>query len=443
MRGKPPYHKGRWAVARERMRIASPQPPAQDREAAALADALPTLMKRLGLDAAHWMAELEECWRETVGGPVAQHTRPGRVERGRLTVFVDSSVWLNELARYGRATLLSALRKKFGAQRIKDLTLQLDPDGPRPSRRRRESGTGAATGSDTAASARRPPDSPHPAPANAASPDSPATAPLWFDSHAHFTSTAAAADTLERARRAGVARILAVGGCDEANAIAQDLARRFPACVRAAVGYDRDQAPAFAQTDPTALAQRLRAALPASDTAVAIGEIGLDFHYQADTAEAQIHLFRAQLALARERACPVAVHSREAAADTLRELERHARAWRGAPDRMGVLHCFCGDDAMAQALLALGFCLSFSGILTFPHSDALRSVARRVPADRLLIETDAPYLTPAPLRGRRNEPAYLPHTAAVLAQVRGVTLPHLAQTTMRNACRLFGLPAPM
>jgi TatD DNase family protein len=134
----------------------------------------------------------------------------------------------------------------------------------------------------------------------------------------------------------------------------------------------------------------------------------------------------------------VVVHSREADEATLAELREHAQAWRGEPGRAGVLHCFAGDEAFARQLLDLGFHISFSGIVTFRNADALRAVARLVPDDRLLIETDTPLLAPVPVRGKRNEPAFLPHVAAKLAGVRGCSVERIAEITTANAEWLFG-----
>ena len=173
------------------------------------------------------------------------------------------------------------------------------------------------------------------------------------------------------------------------------------------------------------------------ESVVAVGEIGLDFHYAPETAEAQVALFRGQLAQARELGLPVIVHSREADAETLSELRAHAAAWTGAPERIGVLHCFTGGRAFAEALLNLGFHISFSGIVTFRNADVLREVAAAVPAERLLMETDSPYLAPVPMRGQANEPAFLVHVAETLASVRGCPVDEIARVTTANAQRLF------
>jgi len=256
---------------------------------------------------------------------------------------------------------------------------------------------------------------------------------MYFDTHAHFNAFADPAEAraaLERAEAAGVRRILAVGGSPEANRAALNAAAEWPGRVFAAVGYDRDQA----ESAPSLSGLEADLARP---KVTALGEIGLDYHYQPDTAPAQRALFAAQLDLARRRNLPVIVHSREADQDTLDLLREHVPAWRGDPARIGVLHCFTGTAKFAAELLDLGLMISFSGILTFRNADPLREVARTVPADRLLIETDTPFLAPIPHRGHRNEPAWVVPVAETLANIRGDSLESIAHHTTANAETLF------
>ena len=260
---------------------------------------------------------------------------------------------------------------------------------------------------------------------------------MLTDTHVHFRETMAPdefAGVVERAKAAGVGRLVAVGCEPDANAAALRVAARYPACVKAAVAYDRSLAGSDAKASD--IRDLIRAA-PAGQV-VAIGELGLDFYYSPETAEPQRELMSAQLALARELNLPVIVHSREADKETLALLSFHAQAWGGERDRIGVLHCFTGTEPLARQLLDLGFMVSFSGIVTFRNADPLRSVARMIPDDRLLIETDTPYLTPVPYRGKPNEPCYLPAVAAVLAKVRGVGVEEIARITSANATKLFG-----
>jgi TatD DNase family protein len=254
------------------------------------------------------------------------------------------------------------------------------------------------------------------------------------DSHVHFDvfdETGDVQGVLDRAAAAGVRRMVAIGGSVAANQRAVAVAARCPDRVRATVGYDRDEAgkgPDLAALD----------VLAAHPLVVAVGETGLDYHYQPETAPQQKELLQQMLDLAARRRLPVVVHSREADEDTLAMLGAHAAAWKGDPARIGVLHCYTGSLDFARRLLDLGLAISFSGIVTFRNADALREVACFVPADRLLIETDAPYLAPVPLRGKQNEPAYVAHVAQALATVRGVELQVLAEQTTCNAARLFG-----
>lgn len=165
---------------------------------------------------------------------------------------------------------------------------------------------------------------------------------------------------------------------------------------------------------------------------VAIGETGLDYHYAADSQDAQRRSFRAHIQLARELNLPLIIHTREAKEDTLALLREESAATVG-----GVLHCFTEDWPMAKAAIELGFYISLSGIVTFRNADALREVARKVPDDRLLIETDSPWLAPIPHRGKTNVPAYVVDVANAVAKERGITPERLASITSENFVRLF------
>ena len=258
---------------------------------------------------------------------------------------------------------------------------------------------------------------------------------MFIDTHVHFDSfrdAAGIAEAVDRAAAAGVTRMIAVGGSPEGNLAAIAAAAGFPGRIYAAVGFDRDQAQSEWSAEPFVQD------LSRSDV-VAVGEIGLDYHYHPDTAADQKKLFGQMLELAGKHQLPVIVHSREADDDTVALLLEHVRRWRGDPGRIGVLHCFTGSGGFATKLLDLGLMISFSGIVTFKNADDLRAVAREVPEDRLLIETDTPYLAPVPHRGRSNEPAYVVHVAETLAKIRNDTVEHIAHSTARNAETLFGL----
>jgi len=249
------------------------------------------------------------------------------------------------------------------------------------------------------------------------------------DSHCHLDDKQFDADREEviaRAREAGVERMLAIGtgeGPPDLEA-ALRLARQYPFMYATVGVHPHDAAKA---TPETFAALRVLAAEP---KVLAIGEIGLDYHYDFSPREVQREVFAAQMKLAAEAAKPIAIHTREAWDDTLRLLREN---WTGA----GIIHCFSGGPTEARQALDLGFHLSFGGVLTFPKAEALREAARMAPEDRLLVETDAPYLAPVPKRGKRNEPAFMVETVRRLAEVRGVPPEHIAEVTTGNFERLM------
>ena len=265
--------------------------------------------------------------------------------------------------------------------------------------------------------------------------------PRLFDTHAHFDTFVAegsVAAVLARAAAAGVEKMCAVGSSEASNELVVRLAREYPSALVAAVGYDRDQ------LDKPRDMEKL-AALAADPAVVAVGEIGLDYYYSAETAPAQRALFGQMLEFAAARKRPVIVHSRYADDDTIDMLGDFSTLWKKVfhtvekPPPPGILHCFTGDAAFAEELLALGFFISFSGIVSFNNAGPLREVAKLVPEDRLLVETDCPYLTPKPFRGKVNEPAFVARVAEVVAEARGMDVAALAETTCANARRIFQL----
>jgi TatD DNase family protein len=258
---------------------------------------------------------------------------------------------------------------------------------------------------------------------------------MFFDTHVHFddfVKDGTLEAVLERAEVSSVLQMIAVGGSPEANDVAQRMAEAFPRRIVAAIGYDRHLA--GTPVDITTLRE-----LVAKPLTVAIGETGLDYFYEPEKAQEQQRLFSQCLEIAAHFRKPVIVHTRDADDDTLGMLTDFSKHWKGDPARLGVIHCFTRDRKMAKALLDLGFYISFSGIVTFANADPLREVAKFIPDDRLLIETDAPYLAPVPHRGKRCEPAFVAETAKRLAELRGCTVESLAKTTAQNAVRLFGL----
>ncbi len=251
------------------------------------------------------------------------------------------------------------------------------------------------------------------------------------DSHAHLDLEELAPDqeaVLRRAREAGVALIIniATGLADSPQVLR--TARQYPE-VFAALGVHPHGAGNLKESDLEALAP-----LMADPKVVAVGEIGLDFYRRRSPEETQKYWFRRQLAFASEHLRPVVVHTREATAATLEILQEHRSRLVG-----GVMHCFTGSLPEALAFLDLGMFISFSGTLTYPKAGPLRDVAKQLPLDRLLVETDCPYLPPQPWRGKRNEPAYVAATARQLAEIRGLTLEEVAARTWRNTLTAFGI----
>jgi TatD DNase family protein len=255
--------------------------------------------------------------------------------------------------------------------------------------------------------------------------------PALIDSHAHLDAPALAplSETLDRAAAAGVTAIIAVGTTAEDSRRVVGIARRW-AGVSAAVGIHPNEAAAAGPDDWGRLL-----GLVEEPEVVAIGETGLDRYRDHTPFPTQQDFFDRHLALARDLALPVVIHCRDSQADIIAQLERQVGPTRG------VLHSFTGTWDHAQAFLALGLHVSFAGMITFTNKnlDALRDVATRVPLDRLLVETDSPYLSPHPFRGKPNEPARVALTAARLAELRGITLDELARATTENARKLFGL----
>jgi TatD DNase family protein len=260
---------------------------------------------------------------------------------------------------------------------------------------------------------------------------------MFVDSHAHIDGEEYDADrdeVVRRAREAGVCAILNVGtGDPHGGALerAVEVAEKYED-VYAAVGVHPHDARLF---DAEA-ARRIQALIERSPRVVAWGEIGLDYHYDNSPREVQREVFRRQLRLAREMSLPVVIHSREADDETVCILSEELKG----SARGGVMHCFGGSQSMMERVVDLGFMVSFAGNLTFKKAENLREVARHVPLERLLVETDCPFLTPVPFRGRRNEPALVVEVARFLAEIHGLTTEEMGRLTARNFARFFGLP---
>ena len=257
--------------------------------------------------------------------------------------------------------------------------------------------------------------------------------PSLVDSHCHLLDRRFDEDreaVIAAAHAAGVSHMVAVGTDHADNPGYLRLAERTPS-IAVAVGIHPHEA---ASVDE-ALWKDLEE-WAGHPSVAAVGESGLDYHYMHSPAERQQEVFLRHIDLARRLDLPLVVHSRDAQEDTLAILREHGRGLRG------VLHCFSGDHAMARAALEMGFFVSVAGPVTFRKAGALRDVLREVPVERLLVETDAPYLAPEPRRGRRNEPALLVHTARALAELKGLSFDDVARITTLNAHRLFGIGAP-
>jgi len=253
-----------------------------------------------------------------------------------------------------------------------------------------------------------------------------------IDTHAHLDGNRFADDldaVVARAEANGVATILTVG-CDlESSRAAMAIAARYPE-IYAAVGIHPHDA---VTVDADALAE-LRRLAETGTKVVAIGETGLDYYRDRSPRDRQREAFRVQIRLARELDLPLIIHDRDAHDDVVGILREENAGAVG-----GVLHCFSGGMDMARHCLEMGFFISFPGTLTYPNNEPLRDVARALPIDVMLVETDCPYLAPQPWRGKRNEPAYVRATAETLAEIKGLTLEDVARVTSLNAFRLFGI----
>jgi len=254
---------------------------------------------------------------------------------------------------------------------------------------------------------------------------------MFIDSHCHldFPDFAAELDAVvARARAAGIERMVTISTRVARQAELLAITERFPD-VYCSVGTHPHYAHEELDITAADLVARTRGA-----KVVALGEAGLDYHYDNSPREAQEQGFRSHIAAARETGLPLVIHTRDADSDTARILEEET----GKGAFPAVLHCFTGGPELARRAVALGLFISFTGILTYKNSDALRAIAAELPADRILVETDAPYLAPKSFRGKRNEPAFVVETAKVLAETRGVSLDEIAQQTTANFFSLFG-----
>jgi TatD DNase family protein len=254
---------------------------------------------------------------------------------------------------------------------------------------------------------------------------------MLIDSHAHLDMEDFDADrdmVIKRAQRGGVARIVTVGVDLASSKQAIELAKKHE-FIYAAVGYH----PHNAKTADSRDLEKLRT-LASEPKVVAWGEIGLDFFRRHSSPDRQVQAFERQLDIAFQLDLPVIIHDREAHSDLLTILKKRNRLFRG------VIHCFSGNYELAMAFVELGFCISFPGTVTYKNAVDAQITASRIPLERLLVETDCPYLTPVPFRGKRNEPLYVKYTAEKIAQLRQLEIEKLEAATSANTIRLFNLP---
>lgn len=259
---------------------------------------------------------------------------------------------------------------------------------------------------------------------------------MFVDSHAHIDGPefdADREDVIQRAHAAGVSAVLNVGTGDPHSGAferAIELGKSHTRIYTAIGTHPHD-----ARHYNDEAEEKTKALIQSGERVVAWGEIGLDFHYDNSPRDVQVEVFQRQLRAARDLNLPVIIHTREAETETIDILKSD---YDGAT-RRGVFHCFSGSEGLAKRAIEIGFMISFSGIVTFKKADDLRDIARQVPLDRLLIETDCPYLTPVPHRGKRNEPAYVVEVARCLAGLHGLEIEELAHVTTENFMRFFNL----
>ena len=254
--------------------------------------------------------------------------------------------------------------------------------------------------------------------------------PKIIDTHAHVNSEKFdddRAETIERAQMAGIEAIVNMGDTMESSQVCKELSREFSCCY-AGVGIHPEESFPLTEADLAQLAQ-----WAAQDKVVAIGEIGLDYYWEKDQEKRQLQreIFTKQLDLARQLDMPVCIHNREAHGDTMNIIKAEGRGIRG------VLHCFSGSLEMARELVKMGWYIGVDGPLTFKNAAKLPEIVQELPLEALLVETDCPYMAPVPMRGKRNEPAYVKNVVEKIAQLRNMSFEEIAEQTTRNAKNLY------
>lgn len=250
---------------------------------------------------------------------------------------------------------------------------------------------------------------------------------MFVDTHAHLEMLEDVEIVIKRALAHGVIRVVAISSNLESSKRTLEIARTFPQ-VFAAVGVHPHEALSLDKRVMEELEKLLE-----NPKVVAIGETGLDYHYMNSPREVQIASFKNHIELAKRLSLPLVIHVRDAHEDVVSILKEQI-----SEGIRGVIHCFTGDYLTADRYIDMGFYISFSGIITFKNTDKIREAARMIPPEKLLIETDSPYLAPFPFRGKRNEPAYVVYVAEKIAELRGEPLEKVAEETTRNAKELFG-----
>ena len=254
---------------------------------------------------------------------------------------------------------------------------------------------------------------------------------MLFDTHCHLYDAAYDADrpaVLERARASGVGRMLCPATDRRSSEACVELAWHYDG-IYAAVGIHPQEAGRVQPGDIEAI-RRMAEQEP---SVVAIGEVGLDYHYDTPAREKKKEIFIEMIGLARDLDLPIDLHDREAHGDTMEILRQYGKGLRG------VFHCYSGSLEMTTELIRMGFYFGFTGTVVFPNSKRAKQVASRIPMERILIETDSPYLTPPPYRGRRNEPAYVRYVAEEIARLRGLDVEYVISQTMANGLQVFGI----
>jgi TatD DNase family protein len=255
---------------------------------------------------------------------------------------------------------------------------------------------------------------------------------MYIDTHAHLTWPEFSTDfpqVIERAKAAGVEAIINIALDDEGTKRSLELSKTYPGYLYTAAGLHPHEASQWGEQSYTKFKK-----LALDHQLIALGEMGLDYHYKLSPVSDQQNAFRQELRLAQELGIPAIIHSREAAADTVAILREENQG-----NLKGVLHCFAGDQELIETGLELGLSFSFTGNITFPKAEKIRLAAKQIPLEQIMIETDCPFLAPPPYRGKRNEPAYVVKVAEKLAEIKELTVEKIAEITTANAKDFFKL----